>query len=478
MLKSYTIATGNDESTKSAADILDQGGNAYDAILAALFMSFVCEPLLSSPGGGGYLLAKPHDQKAKILDFFAQTPHNKKLKEKDFYPINGDFGATQQEFHIGMASAATPGIPAGIFAVHKLYGSMPLTEIAEAAINKANIGMTVSSLHAEVIQILSPILKYSNYATEVFSNSNNQLLKESEAKANPHLANFVHDLASNPKDWFYFDSPAAKIVSDMKKYKGLLTQSDFESYQVALREPLSTTINDWNIITNAAPTTGGFLITEQLKHAQKNPVKSTKEKLVAAMVHADQLKNNQVFQSSKGTSHMSIIDKQGNVASLTVSNGEGCGYMVPESGFMLNNFLGEEDINTNGFFNFLENTRMASMMSPTIIENKNHKIALGTGGSNRIKTAMFQVIWRLIVENKPLNQAINHPRLHYENGVLDIEKGFSDEDIARLKSLYPTINQWQQRSLYFGGINAVVKGNSELAIGDSRRNGVGLVKTF
>lgn len=476
MLKSYTIATGNYESTKSAAEILNQGGNAYDAILAALFMSFVCEPLLSSPGGGGYLLAKPHNKPAKIFDFFAQTPHSKESSEKDFYPIQGDFGETQQEFHIGMASAATPGIPAGIFAIHNHYGSMPLIDIANAAINKANTGVVVSQLHANVIQILSPILKHSCYATDIFSNTDKQLLIKGEIKANPHLASFMSDLASNPMDWFYFDSPATKIVSDMRHYNGLLCPSDFESYQVAIREPLMTSINNWNVITNASPTTGGFLIIEQLKHAQKSSVSDTNEKLVAAMVYADQLKNKQEFQSSKGTSHMSVIDQQGNVASLTVSNGEGCGYMVPNSGFMLNNFLGEEDINTNGFFNFEENTRMASMMSPTIIEINDQKIALGTGGSNRIKTAMFQVIWQLIAENKTLDQAINHPRFHFENGILDIEKGFHQKEIEKLQLLYTNINQWQQRSLYFGGINAVANGNSQLAIGDSRRNGVGLVK--
>lgn len=476
MLKSYTIATGNYQSTKAAADILDQGGNAYDAILAALFMSFVYEPLLSSPGGGGYLLAKPHNKPANILDFFAHTPINKQASNKDFYPIQGDFGETSQEFHIGMASAATPGVPAGIFAIHENYGSMPLIDIAEASIKKAKSGMEVSQLHAEVIQILSPILKYSDYATKTFSNKNQQFLTQGEIKTNSHLASFLYNLANNPKDWFYFDDPAVKIVSDMKKNNGLLSQQDFEFYQVNIRKPLSSTLNNWNIVTNAAPTTGGYLITEQLKHALNNPTECTNEKLIAAMKHADQLKQKQSFQSSKGTSHMSIIDQQGNVASLTVSNGEGCGYMVPECGFMLNNFLGEEDINTQGFFNFDENTRMASMMSPTIIENANQKIALGTGGSNRIKTAMFQVIWRLIAENKPLDHAINHPRFHYENGILDIEKGFSDSEITELSKRYQKINQWQQRSLYFGGINAVVKGESELAIGDSRRNGVGLVK--
>ena len=478
MKKTYTIATGNSESTKAAAEILDNGGNAYDAILAALFMSFVCEPLLSSPGGGGYLLAHPNNGNAHIFDFFAQTPHVKDIEVKDFYPIHGDFGATQQEFHIGMASAAIPGVPAGIFAIHDHYGSIPLIEIANAAINKARSGVIVDNHYAEVVKILTPILQSSSAATEIFSNKNNAFLTPGDIKSNPQLADFLETFASQKKDWFYRGTPAQNIVADMTQLHGLLRQNDFESYQVILRDPLVAEVNNWQVLTNAQPTTGGFLITEQLKHAFKSNTKNLNQKLIEAMIYADNLKKQQDFHSSRGTTHMSVIDTEGNVASMTVSNGEGCGYVVPDCGFMLNNFLGEEDINTNGFFNFQENTRMISMMSPTILENNGNRIALGTGGSNRIKTALFQVIWQIIAENKTLDQAINQPRLHFENGVLDIEKGFDEQSIALLKQQYKTTNLWQQRSLYFGGINAVQHGSTNLAIGDSRRNGVGLVKTI
>jgi gamma-glutamyltranspeptidase/glutathione hydrolase len=150
--------------------------------------------------------------------------------------------------------------------------------------------------------------------------------------------------------------------------------------------------------------------------------------------------------------------------------------MVPNCGFMLNNFLGEEDINQGGFFNFKENSRMASMMSPTVLEQPGNTIALGTGGSNRIKTALFQVIWHIIGQNKTLKQAIDHPRFHFENDKLDIESGFKKPTIDQLSKLYTNTISWQNRSLYFGGVNAVQHGKTNCAIGDSRRNGVGLVK--
>ena len=479
MLKNqaFTIASGHYHTSKAASDILQAGGNAYDAILAALFMSFVAEPLLSSPGGGGYLLAHPKNKRAKIFDFFAQTPFNKTQTKRDFYPISGDFGDAQQEFHIGLASAAIPGVPAGIFAIHQDYGSLPLIDIASAAIAMANKGMVVDKLHAEVIQILAPILNHSNISKELYSDNNGNFLKQGDVKTNPQLAQFLTDLANNPRDWFYFGKPAESIRRDMLEKHGLLRQEDFENYQVQIRDPLIETIKNWKVMTNALPTTGGMLITEQLKHAAQNSETKTHQKFIEAMIHADHLKSQQGFQSSKGTSHMNVIDSDGNVASLTISNGEGCGYIVPESGFMLNNFLGEEDINTRGFFNFPENTRMASMMSPTIIEQIgcNNKIALGTGGSNRIKTALFQVIWQIIGENKTLDQAVNHPRYHYENNTIDVEKGVNQSVITQLECHLKKLVLWKNRSLYFGGINAVQQGNTNLAVSDSRRNGTGLV---
>ncbi len=477
MLKTYSIATGNEESSKAAAIILDNGGNAYDAILAALFMSFVCEPLLSSPGGGGYLLAHPANAEAKIFDFFAQTPLSKDRYQKDFYPIIGDFGATKQEFHIGLAAAAIPGIPAGIFAIHHHYGSMPLPEIASLAVARAKKGMVVDELQAEIIQILNPILAASCHAKALFSNKEHELLKKGEMKNNLNLADFLQNLAENPCDWFYYDMPADIIVNDMKHNGGLLQIEDFNRYQVEMRQPLIAKIKNWKIMTNAAPTTGGFLITQQLKHAAQSQSTNHYKKIIAAMQYAQKLKHSSAFQSSKGTTHMSVIDAQNNVATMTVSNGEGCGYVMPHGGFMLNNFLGEEDINTQGFFNFKENTRMASMMSPTIIENKHSRIALGTGGSNRIKTALFQVIWHIIGENKTLDAAINQPRLHLENAVLEVEKGIDAKVIQALDFTFKKINFWQSRSLFFGGINAAQHGTTSLAIADSRRNGVGLVKS-
>ncbi len=476
MSKSYTVATGNKDSTLAASEILDAGGNAYDAIIAALLMSFVTEPLLSSPGGGGYLLSRPINKDPQLFDFFAQTPFSKSLEPKHFFPIQGDFGDSQQEFHIGMAAATVPGVPAGIFAIHEKLASMPLIELAGAAIEKAKKGIKIDKHLKSVVDILIPIIESTPAAFSLFS-LDKTLVEVGDVKKNEALADFLYTFCSNQQNWFYQDQPSESICDDMKLKNGLLTKKDFNNYHVNIRKPLQVHINNWQVLTNSHPASGGYLITEQLKHAL-NGSDSNNLRLLEAMEYADHLKKNgktSSFESSKGTTHMSVIDSDGNAASLTVSNGEGNGYVVPDSGFMMNNFLGEEDINLGGFFAWKENTRMASMMSPTILSNRETLVALGTGGSNRIKTSLFQVIWHMIIENKTLVNAVNEPRLHLENDVVDIEKGIHSDIIKEIVNKYSNVIQWQQRSLYFGGVNAVQFGENLSAVGDSRREGFGLI---
>ena len=135
------VASGHPETSRAAAEILRAGGNAYDAVIAALCAACVAEPLLVSLGGGGFLLSAPHDRDPLVYDFFSQTPMRRRPEaELDFYPIMADFGADQQEFHVGRGSVAVPGVVAGIFAVHRDLGRLPLSEVMQPAISLARQG--------------------------------------------------------------------------------------------------------------------------------------------------------------------------------------------------------------------------------------------------------------------------------------------------------------------------------------------------
>ena len=179
----------------------------------------------------------------------------------------------------------------------------------------------------------------------------------------------------------------------------------------------------------------------------------------------------------RGTTHISVMDNKGNVAALTASNGEGCGHMVPDTGVMLNNMLGEEDLNPNGFFNWPANRRMTSMMAPTlVISPSGDKLSLGSGGSNRLRTAILQVLSNVIDFDMPLHDAINQPRIHFENDLLNIEPGYDRETIAALCGDYAENKIWEEQNLFFGGVHAVTEyqGNFDGA-GDQRRGGVAQV---
>jgi gamma-glutamyltranspeptidase/glutathione hydrolase len=176
----------------------------------------------------------------------------------------------------------------------------------------------------------------------------------------------------------------------------------------------------------------------------------------------------------RGTTHISIIDGAGNVAALTTSNGEGCGHLLADTGIMLNNMLGEEDLNPGGFHRWQEDRRMTSMMAPSILHLADGTcVALGSGGSNRIRSALLQVLLRLVGLRLPLEQAINLPRIHYENGLLNIEGGFDDAVYPELQKQFPHTSCWPDSNLFFGGVHAVALGRGGFACsGDPRRGGV------
>jgi gamma-glutamyltranspeptidase/glutathione hydrolase len=163
------------------------------------------------------------------------------------------------------------------------------------------------------------------------------------------------------------------------------------------------------------------------------------------------------------------MDKNNNIASITTTNGEGCGHFIPEYGIMMNNMLGEQDLNPYGFHQWKTIRRLPTMICPTIILKDNKPLyVLGSGGSNRIRSAITQVILNLIIKNMSLEEAINAPRIHLEGHDIFLEPGINLED----KCNHLNINPFKEKSLFFGGVNCV---STHEAIGDFRRGGIGEV---
>ncbi len=509
------VACGHQETAAAAELVLREGGNAFDAIIAAFFTCCVVEPVLASLGGGGFLLAHTQGRRDLIYDFFAQTPQFPLSGDKlDFYPIHADFGSMTQEFHVGLASIATPGAVKGVFKIHEDLCTMPIRELAQPAIEAARNGVVLNALQASIFQIISPILLATPESRQVFESQLHPglLIGEGESLRQPHLANFIEVLVREGSDLFY-KGEITQLIGDLCAHGGgQLTQQDLKDYEVLLRQPLALNYRRQRVLTNPAPSCGGSLIAFALKlleqvdpprrafgskqqlHLLAETMKLTNEaRLAAQMNMGDEAGLNRLLDAKllheyrekiasnahalRGTTHISVMDDSGNVAALTASNGEGCGQMIPDTGVMLNNMLGEEDLNPDGFFGWPANRRMTSMMAPTlVISPPGRKTCLGSGGSNRLRTAILQVLGNIIDFGMPLQEAVNHPRIHFENDLLSIEPGFDPDAIKALCKEYPNHKLWQRQNLFFGGVHAVTEQHGKFdGAGDQRRGGVAIV---
>lgn len=508
------IAAGHEITAKAASEILLEGGNAFDAALAALFASCVAEPVLASLGGGGFLLAHHQGTSPLLYDFFVQTPLSKpQEKDIDLFPIIADFGTAQQEFHIGMGSIATPGAVKGLFAIHRDLCKLPLEVIISPACDAARRGIRINAFQHYISDIVSPIIKSSDAALQLHTSkeSPGKIAKKNDIVFQNAMADTFEALAAEGEGLFYHGEMGRTLIRACHEQGGCLTAEDFAAYDVIRRTPLALNYHDAHLFTNPAPSVGGTLIAftlallepENLGQFSPNSIEHL-ERIGRAMMLAQQLRKTSKIDVSldesrsreilndrhllsyhkimhnhpgfsRGTTQISIADNEGNVASMTLSNGEGSGYVIPDTGIMINNMLGEEDINPHGFHQWPENKRIASMMSPTLISAVNGAaMAIGSGGSNRIRSAILQVLINLLDFGMDIEQAVEQPRLHYESDLLNIESGPANKVIEQLEIEFANHRLWPDKNLFFGGAHSVMRdrrGNFS-GKGDSRRGGV------
>ncbi|MFN2122683.1 MAG: gamma-glutamyltransferase, partial [Candidatus Promineifilaceae bacterium] len=174
------------------------------------------------------------------------------------------------------------------------------------------------------------------------------------------------------------------------------------------------------------------------------------------------------------TSHMSVIDEEGLTVSITTTAGESAGYVVPGTGFIPNNIMGEEDLHPHGFHTRPAGKRISTMMTPAIVLYEGQpRVALGSGGSIRIRSAILQVLSNLLDFKMTLNEAVEEARVHIEDGVLQCEAGYDPQAVDKLQALGYPVNLWSSRSIYFGGAHSVSRtpDGHLVGAGDSRRGG-------
>jgi len=479
------VACGNPATAEAAVQILAAGGNAVDAVLAAGFTAAVAEPGLTSLGGGGFLLYRQPSGANHLLDFFVDAP-GRGLPEATlsphFTPITITFSGAEQVFHAGYGSVGVPGVLDGYLEAHRRFGALPLADVVEPARVFADAGVELAVTQAEVLGLLRNILTLTDEARVVFAPTG-AVPGAGEPLHNALLSQFLVELTEGSVTGWRDIPSRHQLVAEMSEHDGLLTLADLTSYRVIDREPMVASYRDATVTSNPAPSFGGSIVVDaltRLAEADQAPPKGLAHTVAAVESLAeatDRAKQNRAPQSSQGTTHISVADGDGGLASMTTSNGSCSGVMVPGTGVQLNNVMGEADLHPDGFHATTPGTRVGSMMAPMFVDLPDGRvIAMGSGGSERIRSALLQTIVNLVDHGASLAEAIATPRIHHDGRRIHVEPGVREQLSAALAALAP-VNRWSRSDLYFGGVHGVMRrpDGSVEAVGDRRRDGVGRV---
>jgi gamma-glutamyltranspeptidase / glutathione hydrolase len=494
------VAGGHPATVGAAVEVLRAGGNAYDAAVAAGFAAAVAEPCLSSLGGGGFLLARTAAGEEVVFDFFVDTPgRGRDATTPVLTPVTLRFRGTGQVFHVGHGSVAVPGSLAGYLHVHRRLGRLELETVVAPARRLAERGVVLGADQAAVVRLLRPIFATTAAARARFVPPDRPFADD-DRYTNPALAAFLAAVAVGQVRGFGDPTVAATIEREHAAHGGLLTAADLQAYEVVERAPLEVDHVGARLLTNPAPSFGGRLIVRALAllatEGPAGPAGSGARLVQFARVLATVADEHVTgpadepgqepgdategtapappagapsLRSSKGTTHVSVADADGNLAAMTTSNGSGSGVVLGDTGVFANNIMGEEDLHPRGFHVAAAGVRVGSMMAPTVVLRTGAPaLALGSGGSERIRSALTQVIAHLLDDGMSLRDAVRAPRIHWDGRTVQVEPGFEPTAVTALRAAQP-VNVWEVTDLYFGGVNAVDAGGA--CAGDGRRGG-------
>ena len=481
------VAAGHPVTAEAGARVLRAGGNAVDAAVGAMLVSWVAEPLLTGPGAGGYLLVAGAGAEPILLDFFVEAPGRgaDPSARGDLLGVEVDFGDARQTFHCGGASCGVPGVPAGIAEAAHRWGTVPLAELAAPAAALAREGVPVNEQQAFIFDLLAGILVSAPEGSAALAPGGTPLRAGDLFRSN-ELAATIERLGRDGAAPFYDGDVADATVAFLADRGGTVTAEDLRAYEAVPRDPVRTTYRGRAVLTNPPPNAGGTLLAVALKHLDRSDGPPSLTEVVAAMEAAQAERTPEFttglsdpafargFLASRlgSTTHIAVMDAGGLAASVTCTNGEGSGLVVPGTGIHLNNIMGEEDLSPLGFHRAAPGTRMPSMMAPTVVLRGDEvEVVLGSAGSNRIRSAILQTIVGVVDHGMPAEEAVVAPRAHAEGGVVYAEPGVP---LDGLRDAGRSVVAFRDLNLFFGGVQAVerdVRTGVLTGAGDPRRGG-------
>ena len=463
------VVSARKEATQIGLEIMKNGGNAYDAMIATHLALAVVHPTAGNIGGGGFFVYRDQDGSSGTLDFREMAPGS---AYKDMY-LDIDGNVIPDMSTLGGAAVGVPGSISAIFEIHSKFGSLPIEELFRPAIDLSNNGYVVTekqsnSLTGKLEDFIKINGNESLYSKRYF---------EGDTIKNIKFAETLKKISEFGPKAFYEGGIADMIVRDVKKSGGIMTVDDLKNYKSVWRDPVKFKYKDLEVISMSLPSSGGILIGQILKSIEDYDIKSFGHNSVEAVqlmvelerrAYADRsnfmgdpdfmnlpvyelidkkyvnerMKNfswdkatpssevkhgNIIINESDETTHYSIIDKYGNSVSVTttLNNSYGSKVFVEEGGFFLNNEM--DDFSSKpGYPNFYgligseansikAGKRMLSSMTPTIVlKNNKPSLIVGTPGGSTIITSVLQTILNVYEFDMDIQDAVNAPRFHHQ----------------------------------------------------------------
>ncbi|HEU4392365.1 MAG TPA: gamma-glutamyltransferase [Solirubrobacterales bacterium] len=492
------VAAGHPLTAEAGAGVLREGGNAVDAAVCAVLASFAVESPLTGFGAGGYMMVN-RGEETVLIDFFVAAPGLDGAERRaELVPVPVHFDAeTVQTFYVGPASCGVPGTAAGLVHALERFGSVPLADLVGPGVRLAREGAPVNAEQAYILDILAPIQERWPQARELYA-PEGRTLREGDVFRFPELAEGLERFGVEGAEPFCRGEVAAALSDFVVAHGGTLGRADLAAYEAIERTPIRAPFRGAEVLTNPPPSSGGILIAFCLGLLERLGAESGPEQLVAAMDLANRRRGAEFaealyedgmdasFLDPDGldlaaadllgsTTHISVLDADGMCASVTCSNGSGSGVLVPGTGVVLNNMLGEEDLNPLGFHRIAPGRRVPSMMAPTVVLREGELVlGVGSAGSNRIRSAILQTVVRAVEQRLPVAAAVEAPRLHFEDDVVQAEPGIDEAALARLEAGGHVVARRPAVNLFFGGVQAVARDPETGALsggGDPRRGG-------
>jgi gamma-glutamyltranspeptidase/glutathione hydrolase len=482
--------------------VLCAGGNAVDAAVAAVLMSWVAEPPLTGPGAGGFMLVHTSGGDDHLLDFFVAAPgRGLDAEPAALTPIDIHFSEDAvQRFNVGPSSCGAYGNPLGLCEALARFGTVALGELTAGPARAARDGVEVVPMQAFLFRILEPIFRSTAECSELYA-PGGRLLGDGDSWRMPELGDLLERLGAEGPSFLYRGDVAQSCSEWVLQRGGLLTTEDLATYEVVEREPAEVTYQGRRVLTNPPPSSGGILIADALGILERlerphgpdviaEVIASTNrardEEFLAGLNQQGYLEQflrkdaldtvaTEVRSRLGNTTHISVLDAEGACATVTCSNGSCSGVVVPGTGMHLNNMLGEQDLNPLGYHQHEPGTRVPSMMAPTVaLRDGRPEVALGSAGSNRIRSAILQTLLAVIDHGLPAEAAVARPRIHVEGTEVEAEPRVDEEALVQLQRSGWTVRRWEEQNLFFGGVQAVARNpeTGELSGGgDPRRGG-------